>query len=196
MLYGTYYVQELKTPATKQYDMITATITINENAVTVYPNDSEILINIPYFIESVAMDTVTKTNAMRLSKESTVKDTVTFMNLKKNNKYAYKSKVYRVDKTGTSYLLKTTDLKEISPAGYGDLNYTPKTVDVNEITFNSTTLQKGEKITIVTELYKIVGKNWVLQFDHNTELTDDNETVVVPEIKTKAVNTTTRTRVD
>ena len=195
-LYGTYVIQELKIEATKNYDMITDYIIVNSNAKTYSPVESQVLINIPYFIESIALDNETKTDAMRNTNENaSIIDSITFMNLKASNRYAYKNKLYRVDKDGNSYLLTTTNLKEITVTPADGQTIVPKTDVKSKIAFNATAVNKGEKVTVVTELYKIVGKNWEFQFSHNNNLDDFNETVVVPEIKTNAVNNVTRTRI-
>ena len=195
-LYGTYLIQELKTEATKNYDMITDYVIINSNAKTYYPAESQVLINIPYFIESIALDNETKTDAMRnINENASITDTITFLNLKASNRYAYKNKLYRIDKDGNSYLLTTTNLKEITVTPANGQSIVPKTSAKSKIVFNATAVNKGEKVTVVTELYKIVGKNWEFQFSHNNNLDDFNETVVVPEIKTNAVNNVTRTRI-
>ena len=112
LLAGTYILQELCLTedrfgadlSTERYNMVSSTIVIEHDNQVVSPSQS-VIINIPVYIKSQALDVMSNSNAFVPNTNSVFQDTIEFDNVGIAQDHGFTTAIYRVKADGTKELL-------------------------------------------------------------------------------------------
>ena len=195
---GTYVLQELRADTNYGYAMSSISFRITEDNEMVYPEDA--VVNPKINITSIAWDVNSQSDVLTVGTSVQLRDTVQFINLKYDDTYGYKTVIYITDDAGNIL----DDSFYTSPIKQLDLGARPNPTDevctlcedVQIITVNTSTLEKGKTVNMVVELYQKINNNWTENpiAAHNTNADVDKQKLIIPDISTEAVNKTTGSR--
>lgn len=166
--YGTYTVTELESYSNYGMDLVSFTVSVTENAVTVNAGD---ITNRTIDISTSAFSTTTGIKTLPVSESEEITDIVSFTNLTVGREYRMQATV--VDK----------ETEEV--VATGEKTFTPETTagTVNVPITIDTTKVAGKTLVVFEELYQGDSKRQ----DH-TSIADTEQTVYVPKIGTTATD--------
>ncbi len=169
--YGTYTVTELESDANYGMDLVSFSVSISKNNVTVHKGNVK---NSIIDLSTTALSATTGIKTMPVGTSEKLTDTVSYTNLTIGSKYNLKASV--VDK----------ETKKV--VATGEKTFTPKAASGSvKITMTlDTTKLEGKTLVVFEELYQGDSKRQ----DH-TSLADTEQTVYVPKIATTAIDSKT-----
>ena len=175
LVYGDYYIRELKCKANAGKDLIETEFSVTEDKGEI---KLDAQINHEITIKTTATDKATDTHTAVCGKETTIVDTVKYSGVKEGRTYTMKGQLVRKD---TKEVLATAEKEFIPENTAGSIELT--------FTFDSSKLQGKEVVAFETVYWD------GLELQSHADLNDEDQTVYFPTVKTKATDDASETQV-
>ena len=204
LIYGQYRIEELQCSNNEGQVML------KQKVFTVDPKSEEdsdltvefvdgitktlgnIFIDLIIHPESDLIDVLSETKVASLGQNAVYRDTVRFDHLKITQEYKIKTEIYYEDKNGTITKLGENTIP-FTPAKVDATNTAHGTID-NDVTIDASALNGG-KLHAVDTFYATIDGEDVELVSHNTEMTDERQTILVPYMSTTASDSKTKDHV-
>lgn len=192
LIYANYRITELRCEANAGQDLLSQDLVIADDSFTdgkVYELNA-VFIDLTVHPESDLIDDTTGSKSATLGEEVTVTDTFRYDHLKTTKTYRLETEIFYVERAGGDPVSMGTNSISFTPPAVDATSTSngtiANTVAIDTSNLNGGTLHAVDRLYVTTE-----EGDEVLLLEHNTDLSDERQMLVVPCMRTTATDTAT-----